>query len=114
MDIGKIKIILEGIHLIINGGKKIAIVGKSAGKTTMINLICNLYNVSRGEILIDGININDFNLHCLREQIGIVHQENIAYNGTLRYCLSLSDNKHNDEELISAIKKPRFLMSFLH
>lgn len=108
------KNVLDDINLTIEGGEKIALVGKSgAGKTTMINLIYNLYNASKGEIVIDEININDFNLHCLREQIGIVHQENITYNGTLRYCLSFSDSKCNDETLINAIKKAALYDFFL-
>ena len=82
------------------------IVGKSgAGKTTLVNLLYNLYRVDSGSILIDGTNINHYNLHSLRSQIGIVHQETILYEDTLRYNLSFTNNKDNDEQLIEVIKK---------
>lgn len=88
-----------------NAGSVIGLVGKSGvGKTTFCNLLYKLYVVDRGEILIDGVNINTYNLHSLRSQIGIVHQETTLYEGTLRYNLSLLDNSDEDERLLCALK----------
>ena len=100
------KQVLNGFNLVIDAGSTIGIVGKSgAGKTTMANLLYNLYSVDSGELLIDGMNINEYNLHSLRSQVGIVHQETILYDNTLRYNLSFTNSKDNDESLIDAMKK---------
>ncbi|WP_169834492.1 ABC transporter ATP-binding protein [Paenibacillus donghaensis] len=98
--------VLNGFNLRVDAGSTIGIVGKSgAGKTTMGNLLYNLYNVDSGELLIDGMNVNEYNLHSLRSQVGIVHQETILYDHTLRYNLSFTNNKDNDDALMEAIKK---------
>jgi ABC-type multidrug transport system fused ATPase/permease subunit len=98
--------VLNGFNLRVDAGSTVGIVGKSgAGKTTMGNLLYNLYKVDGGELLIDGINVNEYNLHSLRSQVGIVHQETILYDHTLRYNLSFTNNKDNDEALMEAIKK---------
>jgi len=106
--------VLNGFNLCVDAGSTIGIVGKSgAGKTTMGNLLYNLYNVDGGELLIDGMNINEYNLHSLRSQVGIVHQETILYDNTLRYNLSFTNNKDNDEALMEAIKKAALFDVFL-
>ena len=98
--------ILKNINLNINAGNIIGIVGESgSGKTTLVNLIYKLYNINDGEIRIDNLNIDNYNLHSLRKEIGIVHQETIIYSNTLRYNLSFSNSKENDEVLIEALKK---------
>ncbi|QGQ96604.1 ABC transporter ATP-binding protein [Paenibacillus psychroresistens] len=108
------KPILNGINLRIDAGSTIGLVGKSgAGKTTMANLLYKLYNVDGGELMIDGMNVNTYNLHSLRSQVGIVHQETILYDGTLRYNLSFSNNKDNDNALMAAIKKAALYEVFL-
>ncbi len=108
------KPILSGINLYINGGSIIGVVGKSgAGKSTMANLLYNLYTVDSGELFIDGINVNEYNLHSLRSQVGIVHQETIIYDNTLRYNLAFSNNKDNDDALVDAIKKVALYDTFL-
>lgn len=108
------KRVLNGINLRIDAGSTIGLVGKSgAGKTTMANLLYNLYNVDGGELLIDGMNVNEYNLHSLRSQVGIVHQETILYDDTLRYNLSFSNDKDHDDLLMEAIKKAALYDVFL-
>ncbi|CAG7647143.1 Putative multidrug export ATP-binding/permease protein [Paenibacillus solanacearum] len=100
------KPVLNGFTLRIDAGSTIGIVGKSgAGKTSMANLLYNLYNVDGGELLIDGTNVNAYNLHSLRSQVGMVHQETILYDHTLRYNLSFTNNNDHDDALLEALKK---------
>ena len=100
------KRVLDGVNLRIDAGSTIGLVGKSgAGKTTVANLIYNLYNVDGGELLIDGINVNEYKLHSLRGQVGIVHQETILYDDTLRYNLSFLNDRENDDALLEVLKK---------
>lgn len=100
------KPVLNGFNLRVEGGSTIGIAGRSgAGKTTIGNLLYNLYNVDSGELLIDGVNVQGMNLHGLRSQVGIVHQEAVLYDHTLRYNLSFTDNRDNDALLMEALKK---------
>ncbi|SFL07223.1 ATP-binding cassette, subfamily B [Paenibacillus sp. 1_12] len=108
------KHVLNGFNLRVDAGSTIGIVGKSgAGKTSMANLLYNLYNVDGGELLIDGMNVNEYNLHSLRSQVGIVHQETILYDHTLRYNLSFTNNKDHDDALMEALKKAALYDVFL-
>ena len=110
----KDKHIFDRINLRIDAGSTIGVVGKSgAGKTTFANLLYNLYNADSGELLIDDINVSEYNLHSLRSQIGIVHQETILYDDTLRYNLLFSDDKGNDDILLEAIKKAELYDVFM-
>lgn len=97
--------ILKGINLVIKPGEKIAIVGKSGeGKSTIANLICRMYEPVEGSIMIDGINIKDIGLRDLRNQIGIVHQETIIFNSSVRDNLIYSDLNDRDEEIWETLK----------
>ncbi len=76
--------VLKNINLKIEKGKTIALVGQSgSGKTTMADMIPRFYDTDSGEILFDGINIREFNLLDLRQQIGVVSQESILFNDTI-------------------------------
>lgn len=98
--------VLRLFNLRIEGGTTVGLVGRSgAGKTTIANLLYNLYPVDSGELLIDGTNIERYNLHGLRSQVGIVHQETILYDDTLRYNLTFSHDRDRDESLIEVLKK---------
>jgi subfamily B ATP-binding cassette protein MsbA len=77
--------ILKGINLEVRRGSMLAIVGPSGtGKSTMVDLIPRFYDPKRGRILIDGVDIKDVSLKSLRQQIGIVTQETILFNDTIR------------------------------
>jgi len=77
--------ILKAINLEIKKGEVLAIVGPSgAGKSTLVDLIPRFYDPKKGRILIDGVDIRDFSLSSLRQQIGIVTQETILFNDTIR------------------------------
>ena len=79
------KLILNGLNLLIEPGKKIALVGESGcGKSTTISLIERFYDANYGEILIDGIDIKKYDLNNLRDLIGYVQQEPVLFNGSIR------------------------------
>ncbi len=97
--------VLKDISMKIVHGEKISLVGRSgAGKSTIVNLINKLYEVNQGDIYIDSTNINDYNLHNLRSQIGIVHQENTIFNGTVRFNITFDNHISNDEEVWHILK----------
>jgi ATP-binding cassette subfamily B protein len=76
--------VINNLSLLAHPGETIALVGSSgAGKSTLVNLLPRFYNVDRGKILIDGINIQDVTLKSLRQQIGIVPQETTLFSGTI-------------------------------
>ncbi|MDW7650425.1 MAG: ABC transporter ATP-binding protein [Bacillota bacterium] len=76
--------VLRGISFELQAGETLAVVGPTgAGKTTLVNLLCRFYNVSSGQILLDGHNIYDVTLDSLRRQIGLVLQDTFLFNGTV-------------------------------
>lgn len=76
--------VLQNLSLLVLPGERIALVGASgAGKTTLVNLLPRFYDPQSGQILIDGINIQDVSLSSLRRQIGIVPQETVMFSGTI-------------------------------
>lgn len=99
------KPILRNINLKIEEGKKIAVVGTSGcGKSTLINLIPRFYDTTSGNITIGGIDVKDYTLKCLRENIGMVLQETILFSGTLRENILYANLKASDEDIIRAAK----------
>ena len=96
---------LSGINLSIKEGKTLAIVGKTgSGKTTLVNLIMRLYNPNRGELLIDGIDINDMPLKELRKNIGYVPQDNFLFSISIRDNIAFSDTSMSMESVSAAAK----------
>ncbi|MBW2630763.1 MAG: lipid A export permease/ATP-binding protein MsbA [Deltaproteobacteria bacterium] len=97
--------VLKNIDLDIKSGEVVAFVGMSGGgKTTLVNLIPRFYDVTEGEILIDGHDIRDVTVESLRDQIGIVTQQTILFNDTVRNNIAYGDIKKSDEEIINAAK----------
>ena len=82
--------ILEDINLVIEKGKTIALVGSSgSGKSTLADLVPRFHDVTKGEILIDGVNIKEYSLSSIRDQLSIVTQEPILFNDTIASNISL-------------------------
>jgi subfamily B ATP-binding cassette protein MsbA len=97
--------ILENIDLVIEKGKTVALVGSSgAGKSTLADLVPRFHDVSGGELLIDGINIKDYSLRSLREQMSIVTQEPILFNDTIAANIALGKPDATQEEIEQAAR----------
>jgi subfamily B ATP-binding cassette protein MsbA len=97
------KSILNKINLTIKKGQTIALVGSSgAGKSTLADLIPRFHDATSGEVLIDGINIKKYKIKDLRNLMGIVTQEPILFNDTIRANISLGNEKASIDEIISA------------
>lgn len=110
------KNVFQNFNLKINSGECVALVGSSgAGKTTLCDLIPRFYDVSSGEILIDGINIKKIKLSNLRRNIGFVHQDAFLFSGTIMENISYGKPSATDEKIITAAKNAYahdFIMSF--
>ncbi|HDB4196801.1 TPA: SAV1866 family putative multidrug efflux ABC transporter [Staphylococcus aureus] len=97
--------ILKDINLSIEKGETVAFVGMSGGgKSTLINLIPRFYDVTSGQILMDGHNIKDFLTGSLRNQIGLVQQDNILFSDTVKENILLGRPTATDEEVVEAAK----------
>jgi ATP-binding cassette, subfamily B, bacterial len=97
--------VLKSISLIASPGETIALVGSSgAGKSTLVNLLPRFYNTNQGEILIDGINIQDVTLKSLRQQIGIVPQENTLFSGTIAQNIAFGKTDFELKDVETAAK----------
>jgi subfamily B ATP-binding cassette protein MsbA len=95
--------ILEGVNLVIGKGKTVALVGSSgAGKSTMADLVPRFHDVTEGELLIDGVNIKDYSLRSVREQMSIVTQEPILFNDTIAANIALGKPDATHEEIVRA------------
>ncbi|EIN5667118.1 ABC transporter ATP-binding protein [Listeria monocytogenes] len=99
------KNVLNHINLSIKAGETVAFVGPSgAGKTTICNLLPRFYDVSAGEITIDGENIKRFTLPSLRAQIGVVQQDVFLFSGTVRENIAYGKLDASDEEIEHVVK----------
>jgi ATP-binding cassette, subfamily B, bacterial MsbA len=97
--------VLKEISLHVKVGEVIALVGMSgAGKTSLVNLLPRFYDVEEGQILIDSIDIRKVTLKSLRDQIGLVTQQTILFNDTIRNNIAYGNIKSSDEEIIKAAK----------
>ncbi len=109
------KFVLSNINLIIMPGETMALVGPSGGgKTTLCQLIPRFYEVNKGEILIDGINIKDIKIKSLRENIGLVQQDIFLFTGTIKENILYGKPNAEDTEVIKAAKNANihdFIMS---
>lgn len=96
---------LSNINLKIKSGQTIGIIGGTgSSKTTLVNLISRLYDVTEGEVLVGGINVKDYDLTTLRNQVSVVLQKNVLFSGTIKDNLRWGDKEATDEEMIHACK----------
>ena len=99
------KKILDKINFKVKANSTVAFVGKSgAGKTTIFNLLCKLYNIDSGKITIDGININELDKDSIRGNITIINQSPYIFNLSIRDNLKLVKEDITEEEMIEALK----------
>ncbi|MBN1632614.1 MAG: ABC transporter ATP-binding protein [Ignavibacteria bacterium] len=97
--------VLKNVSFKINAGEKVAFVGATGvGKSTIINLLNRFYDINRGEIKIDGINIIEFKQQDLRKKIAVVLQDVFLFSGDIRYNINLGENSITDEEVYKALE----------
>lgn len=97
--------VLKNFSITVPKGKTIALVGQSgSGKSTIANLLTRFYDVQEGTITIDGSNIKDITMHSLRNLMGLVTQDSILFNDTIKANVSLGKLAATDEEIIEALK----------
>ena len=97
--------VIENVSVSVSPGEMLGIVGKSGvGKSTLINLVMRLYDVDRGRICIDGVDIRDISQHSLRSQIGVVLQETFLFSGTIYENLAYAKPDATYDEVIRAAR----------
>lgn len=97
--------VLKDFSLEVPKGKTVALVGQSgSGKSTIANLLTRFYDVQEGQVEIDGINIKDMDLHSLRALMGLVTQDSILFNDTIKNNILLGKQNATDAEVIDALK----------
>ncbi len=95
--------ILEDINFTAESGKTTAIIGSTgSGKSTVVNLIPRFYDVTGGELLVDGVNVKDLSQKELRDAIGFVPQKGVLFSGTIESNIKYSDESMSDEKMIEA------------
>ena len=96
---------LKNISFKVNQGESVAIIGNTgAGKSTLANLICRMYDISSGSLKIDGQSIQRYNLSCLRSQIGFVPQDVFLFSDSIRNNIAFGNPDMNEEKIIQAAK----------
>ncbi len=96
---------LKDINLHIRSGQTVGIIGGTgSSKTTLIQLISRLYDVTEGAIKVGGVNVKEYDLDTLRSQVAVVLQKNVLFSGTIKENLRWGDLEATDEELIHACK----------
>ena len=99
------KLAAKNINFTIKSGERIGVVGATgSGKSTLVNLIARLYDVLSGSVKVGGIDVRDYDLKTLRDNVSVVLQKNNLFSGTLRSSLSWGNTKASDEEIWEALK----------
>ena len=97
--------VLEGVDLFIPAGSTVGILGGTgSGKSSLVQLICRLYDPSAGSVLVGGADVRSYDVAALRDAVGIVLQNNVLFSGTIRENLKWGNPDATDEELLAACK----------
>ncbi|MBF4992037.1 ABC transporter ATP-binding protein [Methylophilus sp. QUAN] len=98
--------VIQDLSLEIPAGQVLAIVGPTGhGKSTIVQLLTRFYEVNAGEVLVDGVNVKDYEQTSLRRKVGLVLQDNVLFSGTVLENLRLAAPEASDAELIHAVKE---------
>lgn len=112
----KNKEVLKDIKLKINSGETIGIIGSTgSGKSSLVNLIPRLYDVTEGELKVAGINVKDYDIESLRNEVSCVLQKNVLFSGTIKDNIRWGNENASDEDIIRVCKLARadeFIQSF--
>jgi len=110
------KPVLEDISFAVEAGMRVAVVGQTgAGKTTLVKLINRTYDVTRGRVLVDGVDVREWNLEALRQQISIIEQDIFLFSRTVAENIAFGKPDATREEIIAAAKLAQaheFIMTF--
>lgn len=102
---GASKSIIENATFKIESGEMVGIIGATgSAKTSLVQLIPRLYDVSEGEVRVGGVNVKDYKIHALREEVSMVLQKNVLFSGTIAENLRWGNKSATDEELVKACK----------
>lgn len=97
--------VLENINFKAKAGNIVGIIGSTGcGKSSLVNLIPRLYDVTGGEVLVDGVNVKEYDLTALRDMIGVVLQKNVLFSGTIKENIRWGKKDATDDEIIAACK----------
>ena len=98
-------LVLDHINLKIRHGQTVGVIGSTGcGKSTLVSMIPRLYDVDAGEVLVDGVNVRDYNLNHLRSGVGMVLQKNVLFSGTIDENLRWGDEDADHETVVAAAK----------
>ncbi|HIZ72498.1 MAG TPA: ABC transporter ATP-binding protein/permease [Candidatus Gallimonas intestinavium] len=110
------KNVLEGIDLHIKSGETIGIIGGTgSSKTSLVNLLSRLYDVTEGSVKVGGLDVREYDLTALRNQVAVVLQKNVLFSGTIKENLRWGNPDATDEELVEACRLAQaddFIQSF--
>ena len=97
--------VLEGINFKVNKGDTVAIIGSTgSGKTSLINLIPRFFDATNGTVLVDGVDVKDYDLKTLRSKIGFIQQKSLLFKGTVESNLKYGKEDATEEEMLEALK----------
>ncbi len=100
------QLVLKNVNLHIRPGEVVALVGPSgAGKSTLVNLIARFYDVTDGQVLIDGVDVRDIKLDSIRRNVGTVMQESLLFSVTIRENIAYGRHDATEEEIVRAAKQ---------